>query len=181
MRVVMYLVTTGNGFIAKEDDDVTFVSKHQWENLRSVINSVGVVVIGRRTYEILHDHKEAEKISKSVRIFVMTRKAGMKSDNPNVTFTNETPHAVLRNIEAMGFDEVLIAGGGRINSLFMSLDLVDEIYLNLEPTFIGRGTRMFADAKFEKKLDIMEVKKLAHNEIQIHYRIIHERGMRRIF
>lgn len=179
MKVVMYLVTTGNGFIAKADDDVTFVSKHQWDALREVINSVGVAVIGRRTYEILHDYKEAERISKGIGIFVMTRKPGMKSENPNIVFTNETPQAVLRAIEAMGFDEVLIAGGGRINSLFMSLDLVDEIYMNIEPTFIGRGTRMFSDARFEKKLDIIDVKKLSHNEIQIHYRILRQPDRRR--
>lgn len=65
----------------------------------------------------------------------------------------------------------MICGGGGANSSFIKENLVDEIYLDLEPIIIGRGIRLFADADFESQLELIEIKKISDNEVQLHYKV----------
>lgn len=53
----------------------------------------------------------------------------------------------------------------------MKEDLIDEIYLDVEPLVFGKGIPIFREADFEYELELMEIKKLNKNTIQLHYRV----------
>ena len=65
----------------------------------------------------------------------------------------------------------MVCGGGELNSSFMKENLVDEMYIDIEPLVFGKGIKVFADAVFEKKLELIETKKFSPNEIQLHYKV----------
>ena len=75
-------------------------------------------------------------------------------------------------IEEKGFEKAFLAGGGQLNASFMKEGLVDEIYLDVEPLLFGKGIKLFADADFEYKLELLECKKLNANTLQLHYEIL---------
>lgn len=66
----------------------------------------------------------------------------------------------------------MVCGGGKLNAAFMKENLIDEIYLDVEPVVHGKGIRLFADADFEAKLKLLGTNKFSKNEIQMHYRVI---------
>jgi dihydrofolate reductase len=65
----------------------------------------------------------------------------------------------------------MVCGGGS-NAGFMKENLIAEIYLDIEPIVFGKGIRLFAESEFETKLRLLEIKKLADNEIQLHYQVL---------
>jgi len=68
-------------------------------------------------------------------------------------------------------DEVVVAGGGKLNASFLKEGLVDEIYLDVEPIAFGKGIKLFDDEDFEVNLELIEVNKISQNEIQLHYKV----------
>src|SRR3972149_2220003 len=167
MKVILYMAISANGYIAREDDDTGWISGEEWNSYSKAARKSGCLVVGHRTYDILTKQPEYEKLEK-VKIVVVSNK------NFKTLASN---HLIARNPkEALNlltdFKEVLVAGGGILNSSFMKENLIDEIYLDVEPLILGKGISMFEDADFEAKLVFVETKKLSDNEVQLHYKVI---------
>lgn len=169
MKVTLYMATSLNGFIARDNDDTSFVSDEDWKSFRKITKDVGNIVIGRKTYEIMKEENEFEKLE-DINVYVLTHKK-LKDDNPKIKFLSENPQEVLNIIENDGFERILISGGGRLNSSFMKNNLVDEIFIDIEPFILGKGIKLFSEDDFETKLDLVDVKKLSDKTVQLHYQV----------
>jgi len=170
MKVTLYMATTINGFIAKENDDTSFVSEIEWNSFRKMIKNVGNMIIGSRTYKIMKDGGEFENLE-NVRVLVVLNESGLETiaDAHSIV---KSPKEALAILEKEGFDNALVAGGGTLNTSFITENLVDEIYLDVEPVAFGKGIKLFRENGFEAKLELLETKKLSDNEIQLHYRVL---------
>lgn len=78
----------------------------------------------------------------------------------------------MKSLEHEGIKQVCISGGGGLNSSFMKENLIDEMYLDVEPTMLGKGIKVFADSNFERKLRLIQIKRLSKDEVQLHYKIL---------
>ncbi len=167
MKVILYMATTVNGFIAKENDDTSFVSKESWRNYLKAIRKSDAVILGRRTYEIM----PRREFQKDCLYVTLTDKKSLRKRVPNVIFTAQRPKDVLTFLKAKGFKRISICGGGKLSASFMNENLIDEIYLDIEPVAFGEGVRLFADGSFESKLKLLQARKLSPNTLQLHYQI----------
>lgn len=167
------MAMTVNGFIAKEDDNTSWVSENEWKSFSGMIKQAGNMIIGRRTYEIMIKNNEFErsKLDK-IKTVVVTSDVSLKIHNPDFIFTVRSPKEALNILRKQGFKKILVCGGRTLNASFMKENLVDEMYIDIEPIIFGRGIKLFADADFESKLKFLGTKKLSGNEIQMHYKII---------
>jgi len=170
MKVTLYMAITINGFIAKENDDTGFVSEIEWRSFRNMIKNAGNMIIGSRTYEIMREGEEFKGLE-DIRILVVSENADFKTIANNHSVA-KSPKDALAILEKEGFDKALVAGGGTLNASFMAENLIDEIYLDVEPVIFGRGIRLFRENDFEAKLKLLEIKKLSGNEIQLHYQVL---------
>jgi dihydrofolate reductase len=164
------MTMTVNGYIAKENDDTSFVSDIEWNNFKIMINKVSNMIIGSRTYEIVRSNDELKNLD-SIKVVVVTNNDSFKVSNPNHLIAN-SPKEALSILEKQGFNEALVAGGGKLNASFASENLIDEIYLDIEPIVFGRGIKLFAEKDFEAKLKLLETKELSADEIQLHYKVL---------
>jgi dihydrofolate reductase len=165
------MAVTPNGFIAGQKDDTSWVSKSDWKEFIRVAKKKGNVVMGRRTYEAMLEEKTFP-VPDCLNIVMTSRKkllANAKWDN--VIFTNETPLGVLEHLKEKKMKEVLIAGGGKVSASFLKDNLIDELYLTVEPIVFGRGVKLFDGSDLEKKLKFVEMYQLSPDEIQLHYRV----------
>ncbi len=167
MKVVMYMAITANGLIAKSNDDTSWISKEEWDSYSSFVRKAGSSIIGHRTYDILTKQPEFAEF-KDVKIVVVSHK-NFQTLSPNHSIT-KSPKQALELLK--DFKEVIVAGGGILNSSFMKENLVDEIYLDIEPIVFGKGIPLFADSDFEAKLQLIDTKKLSDSEIQLHYKVV---------
>ncbi len=164
MKVVLYMAITANGYIAKENDETPW-SDEEWKSFSEKVKEIKNLVIGRKTFDIMEQGKEFQKIGNPFTVIVSNQKEN------NFNFVN-SPEQAINLLKEKGFSEVLVAGGGLLNSSFMQKGLVDEIYLDVEPFLFGKGIQLFAKNDFETKLELLETKQLSKNVIQLHYKVL---------
>lgn len=158
------MAMTVNGYIANENDDTGWISKKEWDSYSLAVCTAGNVVIGHRTYNIITKQPEFQEL-KDVKVVVISHQNFKTLSSNHIVV--KSPKEAIEILKSFG--EIIIAGGGNLNSAFLSEDLVDEIYLDIEPIILGKGIKLFANTNFEAKLELMKIKKLSQNEIQLHY------------
>lgn len=166
MKVILYMAMTANGLIAKTDDDTAWISKEEWNSYSNTVQAAGNVILGHRTYQIITKQPEFAEL-KDVKIVVLSFQ-DFKTLSPNHSVVHSPKEALelLKN-----FKTVIIAGGGMLNASFFAENLVDEIYLDIEPTLLGKGIPLCNGSDFERQLKLIDSKKISDNEIQLHYKV----------
>lgn len=160
------MAITANGYIAKIDDDTGFVTDKEWESYNFMVRKAGCVIMGYKTYK-LHTKSELEELG-NIKVVIVSEKKFPTLDSNHIIV--HSPKEALTSLRE--FKEVIIAGGSILNSSFMKENLIDEIYLDVEPILIGKGIKLFSESDFEVKLELISVKNISKNELQLHYSVI---------
>jgi riboflavin-specific deaminase-like protein len=85
--------------------------------------------------------------------------------------------ALVAELAACGFRQILVEGGGTVNALFFEAGLVDEIYMTLCPVILGgaaaptpvAGTGFSFDRRL--RLELMDSERV-EEEFFLHYRVL---------
>lgn len=163
------MVMSMNGYIARPDNSMTWTSPEDKAWYKEILSKVGVMVSGKSTFEIV----QKEHITQPVKLrVVVTHDPKQFGEVPNTMFTDASSKEILSVLEQKGFESVVIAGGGHINSLFLAANLVDELYITVEPVVLGRGIPLFGPEDMEKKLKLLDITKLNDHTIRLHYEVI---------
>lgn len=172
MKVVLYMAISVNGYIAKENDDTSWVSETEWKGYSDMIKKAGNMIIGRRTYEIMLRNDEFNKSELTkIKTVVISNDASLPIHNSKFVFIAKSSKEAIDILRKQGFKTIMICGGGELNSSFIKENLMDEIYLDIEPIVFGSGIKLFSDSIFESRLELLETKKISDNEIQLHYKV----------
>lgn len=167
MNAILYMAMSVNGMIAKSDDDTSWISKEEWDSYSAVVRTAGCLIVGRRTYSILTKQPEFAEL-KDVKLVVVSKK-----DVTTIASNHFVAHSPKEALGLLkGFKEVIVAGGGTLNASFLAENLVDEIYLDVEPIILGKGISLFQGKDFQRKLKLLGQKKITDNEIQLHYKVL---------
>lgn len=165
MNVILYMATSANGYIAKANNETPW-SDAGWESFAQKVSDVKNLVIGRKTFEIMQEAGDFEAIGNPFTVVVSSQK--LEADN--VVFV-ESPEAALRVLEEEGYAEVLIGGGALLNAAFMQQGLVDELYLDIEPMFFGKGIPLFSGDDFDVQLELLGTREVSKDVLQLHYAV----------
>ena len=145
MKVSVYIGTSLDGFIAREDGDIEWLT--QFANDEAVnayqkfITGIDAIVIGRGTFEKILSfpswpyEKKAFVLSKSIKVLPDVIKS-------KATILSLQPREVLAHLSNEGFSNIYIDGGKVIQS-FLKEDLVDELIISQVPLLIGSGIPLF--------------------------------------
>src|SRR5207249_8891828 len=92
---------------------------------------------------------------------VLTRDLTDKQDIPGtVEFTDQPPQRIVADLEARGYTEAVLGGGSQVNSLFLQSDLVDEIWLTIEPVVFGVGVDLLHGVQFDVRARLIHMERL---------------------
>lgn len=167
MKVILYMAITANGLIAKKDDNTSWISKAEWDSYSLLTRTVGNLIIGHRTYDILSKQPEFSEFKDVKIVVIANREVKLLSQNHSLAHSAKEALEIFKDEK-----EVVVAGGGKTNASFLSENLVDEIYLDIEPNIFGEGIPIFHGFTFEKELELLGMKNISENEIQLHYKIL---------
>ena len=158
MKTILIFVSTLDGKVTKwSEPKVSLWSSHQDQDYyKKIWDESRLIVMGSKTFN-------AEKFSPSTRhqIIVMTSHPDeYKSlEIPGqIEFTNETPVEIISRFSIKGHQQMLIVGGPHIATSFLKEQLIDELWLTIEPKIFGTGDNFATDAKLDISL------RLIHNE-----------------
>ncbi|MBI2442431.1 MAG: dihydrofolate reductase family protein [Candidatus Levybacteria bacterium] len=95
------------------------------------------------------------------------------SKRTNQTEPGQKAKELITRLSKEGFETVLLVGGGEINRAFLEENLVDELYLTLEPRIFGRGNSVFVEGDFEHVLQLLASTKLNDKgTLLLHYLVM---------
>ena len=175
MKVVLYMAQTVNGQIARRNYKEDFFTDESWDEFAKFAQQIGCFVVGRTTYEIYKKVRNSkysfDKIN--AKIVVVSKRRNLKV-NRGCILAN-SPKDAIDKLSRFGFNKVLVAGGGLVNSSFMRSSLFDEIIINIEPYLLGNGIKVFSEANFESKLKLRRVKMLKFGVVQLRYAVVQSR------
>jgi len=167
MKVILYMAISANGMIAKIDDNTSWISETEWNSYSSMVCNAGCLIVGQRTYHTLTKQPEFSEF-KNVKLVVVSN-----NDFPVLSPNHQIATSPKKALELLqDFDTVIVAGGGILNASFLKENLVNEVYLDIEPIILGNGIKLFNGDDFETKLELLETKQLSSNELQLHYKIV---------
>jgi dihydrofolate reductase len=156
-----------NGMIAKSDDDTSWISKEEWDSYSLAVRTAGNLIVGHRTYNILTKQPEFAEFKDVKLVVVAQENFQTLAQNHLVAHSPKEALNLLSD-----FKQVIVAGGGALNTSFIKENLVDEIFIDVEPIILGRGIPLFRYKDFERNLKLLGQKKISDNEIQLHYEVL---------
>ena len=155
MKTTVYVGTSLDGFIAREDGDIDWLVKYQnkevHDSYNEFISRIDAMVIGRGTYEKVLSFPEWP-YEKKVFVLSTSLKQIPGTLNEKATLVAMKPAELLNYLSDKGFSNIYIDGGKVIQS-FLREDLVDELIITKVPELIGTGIPLFGyldnDLRFE--------------------------------
>jgi dihydrofolate reductase len=166
MKVILYVTSTINGYIAKEDGDCPW-SDVVWQEYYKFIKEQKNIIVGRKTYEIMNEVGEFEKLGNP---FTVVVSSGMKVGDDKINFVS-SPGQAVELLSDKGFNEVVIGGGSSLITSFLKVNLVDEIQLFVEPKIIGSGIKFVESGIGEVDLELVSTEKLSDSVLKIVYKV----------
>ncbi|MES2223551.1 MAG: dihydrofolate reductase family protein [Patescibacteria group bacterium] len=167
MKVILFMAMTLNGYIAKENNEAPW-SDTVWKGYYDFIKERKNIVLGRTTYEMMKEVNEFEKLENPFTIVVTKTPL----DNTQNTVFVSSPKEAVEICGNKGMSEMVIGGGSTLNTAFLEQNLIDEVYIDIEPQVFGKGIKLFGDIDIHSRLDLIEVKKLTEGIVRLHYQFI---------
>lgn len=170
-KLILYIAMSLDGYIAKTDDDLSFLSMVEQEGqdygYEAFIKSVDTVILGRRTYDKVlsmgFDFPHADKES-----YIITR-----SPRPaigSVQFYTGDLKTLVEGLKAKSGKNIFCDGGAELVQALLKHKLIDELIISVIPILLGDGIRLFKDGRPEQKLKLLSVKGFEKGLTQLHYR-----------
>lgn len=145
IKVFIIAATSADGFIAKDNQHspMYWSSKADKKRFVELTKRAGVVVMGSSTYKTI-----GKPLQERLNIVYSNSQTF-----EGVEMTNKPPRELISDLEARGIKEVAICGGSHIYTMFIKAQIVDTIYLTIEPVFFGKGMSIFnEDLHYSLKL-----------------------------
>ena len=169
MKIILYMAITANGMIADHEDETSFLTSIEAASYCSIVKNAGCLIVGRRTYHILTKQPEYQAFKDAQLVVVSHNNVELVDSRHTIAHSPKEAVEILSK-----FPEIVVAGGGILNGAFMADDLIDELYLDIEPALLGEGIPLFKGKSFKKNLTFLGYKMLSENEIQLHYKVLKE-------
>jgi dihydrofolate reductase len=136
--------------------------------LKDYVDSVGVLVVGRRLFNIVDGWGGIHPLDRPVVVVSHSPPADWVRAHPDAPFTfviDGLPSAIERAREIAGDKNVGVTAG-KLASQCLELGLLDEIWFDLVPVVLGGGTRYFDEFSTGAVLldgpDIIEGTRVTH-------------------
>ncbi|HEY3928643.1 MAG TPA: dihydrofolate reductase family protein [Candidatus Koribacter sp.] len=144
MKVSVFCGVSVDGFLARPNHALDFLDTpgqgpHGYEEFWS---SIDVIVIGRKTYEVVLGFDTWAYGKKQVIVLSSSPLEFSKLQNAVVEQMSGEPAKILAKLKARNFQHVYVDGGLTIQR-FLSAGVVDRMVVTRVPVLIGQGIPLF--------------------------------------
>lgn len=170
-KVILYIAMSLDGYIAKPNDDLDFLSIVQKEGedygYTEFINSIDTVILGRKTYDwVMKQVPEFPHADKNVYIITRTPQPGIGKTE---FYSGDLKELVIHLKEAGG-KNIFIDGGAEVVNELLRQNLIDEFIISIIPVLVGNGTRLFKEGRPEQRLKLVDTRQFDTGLAQLHYK-----------
>lgn len=161
-EVILLVATSTDGFIAPLDQEklpsTTWTSPEDKHFFTEKSKEIGTMIMGSKTFETIG------RALPGRRSIIMTSQPECytKFNSPNLFFTNQSPEEILAELNRRDVKQVALCGGASIYNLFLQKNLVDKMFMTIEPQVFGEGIKLFSgvSSKIEERFKLLSQRKL---------------------
>jgi len=171
-KIILYIASSLDGFIAKPNDDLSFLARVQKSGedygYNEFMSTVDTVIMGRKTYEWVM--KQVNEFPHSeIDTYIITR-TPRESRGKIKFYTGDIKELILTLKQQSGKD-IFIDGGAEIVNQLLKERLIDQFYISIIPVLLGDGIRLFRHGPPEQDLKLISSKEFETGLVQIHYEL----------
>jgi dihydrofolate reductase len=160
MKTILIFVSSLDGKVTKwGEPNVRSWSSHQDQDYyKKVWNESRLIIMGSSTY-----NADTFNPSPEHQIIVMTSHPDRYKSFEvpgQMEFTNETPVELSFRFANKGHQQMLVVGGPHVATSFLKEQLIDELWLTIEPKIFGAGENFATDAKLDINLSLIHSDKV---------------------
>ena len=156
MEVLVDLVVSLNGMIARENGDEEWLPDDGWYAFLKHIDTYENVIIGRKTYELVkekYQHDNFDAIKARLKIIVTRQKYMAPNTEYKVVHSLED---AINEVERAGLKTAYVGGGGELCAELLNAGLADTLRLTVMPYIIPSG-RSFVGSGLQKDIQLLLV------------------------
>jgi len=171
MKVILDMVISPNGFIARENGDEDWLPLDGWEMFVAEAARYNNIVMGRETYELVtekYDHDNFDSVPVDHKIIV-TRNKEFRAPEGYVVV--HSPAEAIAYLERASVPTLFLIGGGKLNAAFAKQGLINQVQLTITPHIIGRGRPLLAFDDYEFGLTLVAVRRLSLGKVKLVYTV----------
>jgi dihydrofolate reductase len=159
IKYTAYVATSIDGRIAENKHSlVDWTSKEDWNFFQKSISMADVVIVGHNTY------KTVENRLKKRNTIVFTSIINKPKVQGSVVFFNPNKSSLEKFLQNKNYKKVAIVGGSKVYNFFLKRNILDELFVTIEPYVFTTGVPMFSSNIFKKyKFTLQTIKKLNKN------------------
>ena len=145
MKTIVYVGTSLDGFIARKDGDLewltAFANEEAINSFQELINRIDAIVMGRGTFEKVLSFP-SWPYEKKVYLLSSSIKQVPEGLKDKVSILSARPSEVLSYLSGKGHSSLYI-DGGKVIQAFLKEGLIDELIISKVPILIGNGIPLF--------------------------------------
>lgn len=173
-KIKLYIAISLNGKIAKSDGSVDWLEQIPNPDktdygYADFYKSIDTTIQGYNTYEqIIKWGIDFPYVGK--KNYVLTRRKGLKNTE-HVEFISENQIEFIKTLKEQDGGDIWLIGGGRINTLLLNHQLIDELIVFVMPIIIPSGIELFGALPNETALKLIASKSYTSGAIEMKYAI----------
>ena len=174
-RVTLHMVSSLDGFIAKNDNSVSWLDSPgpvyeagisvSQEEAAAFVKTIDCYVLGSRTYE--HALELGWPYGDTPTVVITGRK--LSSTRKTVEFYSGDLTTLVDAELAPRYRNIWLVGGAMLCRRFLELGLVDEIKLTIAPVLLGEGLRLFGGSLTEERWNLKNVVAYKNGFVELSY------------
>ena len=168
-KVISFVAMSLDGYIAKLDGDISFLSKVEKEGedygYADFIKTIDTIIVGRKTYDKILSIGFEYPNDKDV--YVITRDG--KPDHQRLKFYSGSLEKLVSELKIKQGKNIFCDGGSEIINQLLIDNLIDEFIISVIPIILGDGIPLFKSKRPEMNLKLVNCQKFDTGLIQLHY------------
>lgn len=157
MKVVLVFVSTLDGKITKWGDSFirAWSSREDQDYFTNLWNTCKLIVMGSNTF-----NAEPVKPSPNRHIVVTTRNPSLYKNlqvDGQLDFRAMSPGELVAHYEKEGHNQLLLVGGASLATSFFKEQLINEVWLTIEPRIFGDGGSFVSSERLDIALHLLSI------------------------
>ncbi len=168
---MLYISMSIDGFIATNDDDLSWLSLVEQEGedygYTAFNETVDTYIVGRKTYEkVLELTGGVFPQAEVHKCYIVSRSE--RADENGVSFIDDVAELV-KELKQTNGKNIYCDGGSEIVKLLTDADLIDEYIISVIPILLGSGKRLFKGGSSMQNVSLVSSKSYEKGLVQLHY------------
>jgi|WetSurMetagenome_2_1015567.scaffolds.fasta_scaffold11185_3 dihydrofolate reductase len=170
-KLILYIAVSLDGYIAKPNDDLSFLSIVEKEGedygYADFVKTVDTVIMGQKTYDwvmnMVPEFPHADR-----RTYVITRT--VRPNQGKVVFYTGNLVDLVKKLKSVPGKNIFCDGGAEIVNVLIMDALIDEMIISVIPVLVDNGKRLFAENGILQQLALVAVWSYDTGLVQLYYK-----------